>query len=121
LAYRFGNKIRDIATGLKVKPLENYSGSDDKERQLVRFHEYCDILLDMEYDIKVIKLADRLNNMLFIRRVPGHDKIRRYTREAEDFYIAYTMLPPKVPQYYKRIRSAYEELQRMREKQLVTA
>jgi (p)ppGpp synthase/HD superfamily hydrolase len=121
LAYRFGNKIRDIATGLKVKPLENYSGSDDKERQLVRFQEYCDLLLDMEYDIKVIKLADRLNNMLFIQRVPGHDKIRRYTREAEDFYIAYTMLPPKMPQYYKRIRSAYEALQRMKQRHLVTA
>ena len=121
LAYRFGSKIRDIATSLKVKPLENYSGSNDKERQLERFQEYCDILLEMEYDIKAIKLADRLNNMLFIRRVPEHDKIRRYTREAEDFYIAYTMLPPKMPPYYKRIRTAYEELQRMKEKQLVTA
>src|SRR5918911_2391481 len=121
LAYRFGNKIRDVATELKIKPLENYPGSSRMERQLARFQEYCDLLLDMEYDIKVIKLADRLNNMLFIQRVPGHDKIRRYTREAEDFYIAYTMLPPKMPQYYKRIRSAYEALQRMKQRHLVTA
>ncbi|NIO43658.1 MAG: hypothetical protein GTO41_27985, partial [Burkholderiales bacterium] len=108
--YRFGSRIRDVATELKIKPLENYSGSSDIDRQLTRFQEYCDILRDAEYDIKVIKLADRLNNMAFIRRVPGHDKIRRYTREAEDFYIAYTMLPPKMPEFYSRMRTAYEEL-----------
>jgi (p)ppGpp synthase/HD superfamily hydrolase len=110
LAYRFGSKIRDIATGLKIKPLENYPGSSEIERQLVRFQEYCDILLDSEYDVKAIKLADRLNNMLFISRMPGHNKVRRYTREAEDFYIAYTMLPPKMPEFYRKIRTAYEEL-----------
>jgi (p)ppGpp synthase/HD superfamily hydrolase len=110
IAYRFGSRIRDVATELKIKPLENYSGSSDIDRQLTRFQEYCDILRDAEYDIKVIKLADRLNNMAFIRRVPRHDKIRRYTREAEDFYIAYTMLPPKMPKFYSRMRLAYEEL-----------
>jgi len=113
IAYRFGSTIRDVATELKIKPLENYSGSSDIDRQLARFQEYCDILRDAEYDIKVIKLADRLNNMAFIRRVPGHDKIRRYTREAEDFYIAYTMLPPKMPEFYGRMRTAYEELRAM--------
>jgi len=119
LAYRFGSKIRDIATGLKIKPLENYPGSNDNERQLVRFQEYCDILLDSEYDVKAIKLADRLNNMLFIQRVPGHDKIKRYVREAEDFYIAYTMLPPKMPEYYQKIRAAFENLKEIRPKELV--
>src|ERR671932_606170 len=121
LAYRFGSRIRNIASELKIKALENYPGANDIERQLKRFLEYCDILRDAEYDVKVIKLADRLNNMLFIRQVPGHDKIRRYTREAEDFYIAYTMLPPKVPQYYKRIRSAYEELRALSRQNLVAA
>src|SRR5919205_4615680 len=99
LAYRFGNKIRDVATGLKIKSLENYPGSTRMERQLARFQEYCDILLDSEYDVKAIKLADRLNNMLFVSHIPGHDKIKRYTQEAEDFYIAYTMLPPKMPEF----------------------
>ncbi|MDQ4050743.1 MAG: hypothetical protein M3093_03950, partial [Thermoproteota archaeon] len=81
----------------------------------------CDILRDAEYDVKVIKLADRLNNMLFIRHVPGHDKIRRYMREAEDFYIAYTMLPPKMPHFYQHMRSAYEELRRLSMQKLVSA
>jgi (p)ppGpp synthase/HD superfamily hydrolase len=121
LTYRFGTRIRDIATELKVKPLENYRGTTDIERQLERFLEYCDILRDAEYDVKVIKLADRLNNMLFIRHVPGHDKIRRYMREAEDFYIAYTMLPPKMPQFYQRMRSVYEELRSLSTQKLIAA
>jgi (p)ppGpp synthase/HD superfamily hydrolase len=122
LAYRFGNRIRNIASELKIKPLENYPGANDIERQLKRFLEYCDILRNAEYDVKVIKLADRLNNMSFIRRVPGHDKIRRYMREAEDFYIAYTMLPPKMPRFYQRMRAAYEELRALStQKKLVAA
>ena len=121
LTYRFGTRIRDIATELKVRPLENYTGTTDIERQLERFLEYCDILRDAEYDVKVIKLADRLNNMLFIRHVPGHDKIRRYMREAEDFYIAYTMLPPKMPQFYQRMRSVYEELRSLSTQKLIAA
>jgi (p)ppGpp synthase/HD superfamily hydrolase len=121
LAYRFGSRVRDIATKLKIKPLENYSGANDMEHQLERFLEYCDILLDAEYDVKVIKLADRLNNMSFIRHVPGHDKIRRYMREAEDFYIAYTMLPPKMPHFYQSMRATYEQLKALSMRKLVTA
>jgi (p)ppGpp synthase/HD superfamily hydrolase len=121
IEYRFGSKIRDIATELKIKPLENYPGENDSERQLARFYSYCDILRDSEYDVKAIKLADRLNNMLFVRRVPGHDKIRRYMREAEDFYLAYTMLPPKMPEFRKRIRAAYDHLKAVPEKKLVAA
>jgi (p)ppGpp synthase/HD superfamily hydrolase len=66
--------------------------------------------VDAEYDVKAIKLADRLNNMDFIKKVPGHDKVSRYMREAEDFYLAYAMLSPKMPDFYKRIRHSYEDL-----------
>jgi hypothetical protein len=121
LAYRFGNRIRDIAAELKIKPLENYSGANDQDRQLARFYAYCDILRDSEYDVKAIKLADRLNNMQFILRMPDHDKIRRYTREAEDFYLAYPMLPPKMPELHKKMRAAYEELKAIPVKKLVAA
>jgi (p)ppGpp synthase/HD superfamily hydrolase len=121
IAYRFGSRIRDIAIELKIKPLENYSGSSDADRQLARFYECCDILRDSEYDVKAIKLADRLNNMLFIRRVPGHDKIRRYLREAEDFYLAYPMMPPKMPEFSRRMRTAYEELRTVPAKKMVAA
>jgi len=121
IAYRFGNRIRDIATELKIKPLANYAGSSDSERQMARFYAYCDILRDSDYDVKAIKLADRLNNMRFIRRMPGHDKVRRYMREAEDFYLAYAMLQPKMPDFYSELRTAYEELKTVPAKKLITA
>lgn len=121
IAYRFGSRIRDIATELKIKPLENYTGTNDQDRQLARFYGYCDILRDSDYDVKAIKLADRLNNMRFILGVPRHDKVRRYMREAEDFYLAYTMLPPKMPEFCHRLRAAYDELKAAPTKKLVTA
>jgi len=120
MEYRFGAKIRGIASELKIKPLENYPGNSDVERQLARFHEYCEILLHSEYDVKAIKLADRLNNMVFIRKIPGHDKIKRYMREAEDFYISYTMLEPKMPEYYATLRKAYEDLRSIPVQRAVT-
>jgi (p)ppGpp synthase/HD superfamily hydrolase len=116
LRYRFGNRVYEIATALKIQPLENYRGRNDEERQLTRFHEYCDILTAAEYDVKTIKLADRLNNMMFLISRAGlnnkvvYDKIKRYMREAEDFYLAYTMLSPKMPEFYRKIRWAYEQL-----------
>lgn len=121
IAYRFGSRIRDIATELKIRPLENYAGASESDRQMERFYAYCDILRDSDYDVKAIKLADRLNNMRFIRRVPGHDKIRRYMREVEDFYLAYAMLPPKMPEFHSRLRAAYEEMKSVPTKKLVAA
>jgi hypothetical protein len=39
-----------------------------------------------------------------------YDKMKRYMREGEDFYLAYTMLQPKLPCFYANIRSTYEKL-----------
>ena len=119
LAYRFGSRVQNIASELKIKPLENFSGATDAERQAARFYNYCDILLDSDYDVKAIKLADRLNNMEFIKQLPAHGKVHRYIREAEDFYLAYSMLPPKMPAFYARMRNAYDGLRSL--KQLVAA
>ena len=120
LIYRFGNRVHDIATTLKIRSPENHMGSTDDERQLARFQEYCNTLISAEYDMKTIKLADRLNNMRFISNISGHPKVRRYLREAEDFYLAYTMLHPAMPDFYSRLRTAYEKL-RASYKETVTA
>jgi (p)ppGpp synthase/HD superfamily hydrolase len=126
LSYRFGSRVQDIATQLKIRPLENFAGADNGERELSRFREYCDILISSEYDVKTIKLADRLNNMRFILDIAEidkkvmYDKIRRYMREAEDFYMAYTMLQPKMPCFYAGIRSSYEKLRSIYYEQTLT-
>ena len=126
LSYRFGSRVQDIATQLKIRPLENFPGANNWERELCRFREYCDILISSEYDVKTIKLADRLNNMRFILDIAEmdkkviYDKIKRYLREAEDFYLAYTILEPKMPCFYAAIRSNYEKLRSIYYEQSLT-
>jgi (p)ppGpp synthase/HD superfamily hydrolase len=109
-SHRFGDYVFKVASTLKTKPLEIYEGTGDKERESERFREYCNGLLKSDYDIKTIKLADRLNNMRFITKVSGHEKISRYIREAEDFYIAYTIIEPRMDDFYLEIREAYGDL-----------
>jgi (p)ppGpp synthase/HD superfamily hydrolase len=112
--HRFGDYVYDVAMTLKTKPLENYPGSNEEEQKSSRFQDYCNTLANSEYDVKVIKLADRLNNMKFISNISGHEKIKRYLREAEDFYIAYSIFPPTISDFYTRMRKAYEELKNIK-------
>jgi (p)ppGpp synthase/HD superfamily hydrolase len=114
--HRFGDYVHNVATTLKVKPLSSFKGSTEEERQTERFHDYCDALSKSDYDVKVIKLADRLNNMRFIAKIPYHEKVKRYIREAEDFYIAFCLLPPKMTDFHGEIRKAHQELKELSNK-----
>ncbi len=114
LIHRFGDYVYKMIMTLKIQPLENFSGTTDEERKSVRFCEYCNILANAPYDIKTIKLADRLNNMRFVADIPGNEKIQRYIREAEDFYIAYPLLTPRMDDFYSKIRTAYEDLKKIK-------
>jgi hypothetical protein len=101
---------------LKIKPLENYPGDNDQQRQLARFHDYCKGLISADYDMKVIKLVDRENNMKFISNISKLDgnlvnnKIKRYLREAEDFYLSFALLEPAMKDIYLKLRESYENL-----------
>ena len=112
--HRFGDYVYNIAMILKTKPLENYFGTNNEERQTARFFEYCTDLTKSAYDVKIIKLSDRLNNMKFVSQIPGHNKIERYLQEAEDFYIAFSIFPPTVNEFYTKMRQAYDELKSIR-------
>lgn len=116
LKYRFGSRVYEICMDLKIKPLENFAGDDDQQRQLARFHDYCKGLSSADYDIKVIKLVDRENNMKFISNISKlggnlvNNKIKRYLREAEDFYLSYALLEPSMKDLYLKLRESYENL-----------
>jgi len=114
--HRFGDYVYKVATTLKVKPLSLFEGKTEQECQEERFRQYCNTLLKSEYDVRTIKLADRLNNMMFISKIPYHEKVKRYIREAEDFYIAYTLAPPRMDTFYTKIRQAYDDLRNLSEK-----
>ena len=120
LKYRFGNRVCEICMDLKIKPLENFLGDDDQQRQLARFHDYCKGLSSADYDIKVIKLIDRENNMKFINNISKlggnlvNNKIKRYLREAEDFYLSYALLEPSMKDLYLKLRESYENLKSLK-------
>ena len=113
--HRSGDYVYNVATTLKVKPLSLFEGITEQERQEERFRQYCTTLSKSAYDVRVIKLADRLNNMKFISKVPYHEKVKRYIREAEDFYIAFTLAPPRMDDFYTKIRQVYDELRNLSE------
>jgi hypothetical protein len=52
--------------------------------------------------------------MKFIAQIPNHEKIKRYLKEAEDFYIAFSLFPPQTIDFYKEIRKAYDDLKRIK-------
>tara|TARA_B100001105_G_C22246496_1_gene380599 strand:- start:66 stop:740 length:675 start_codon:yes stop_codon:yes gene_type:complete len=108
--HRFGDYVYNISTTLKTKPLENYFGTNNEEKQTARFFDYCTELTKSAYDVKIIKLSDRLNNMRFVSQISGQEKMQRYLREAEDFYIAFSILAPSVSEFYAKMRQAYDEL-----------
>jgi (p)ppGpp synthase/HD superfamily hydrolase len=120
LRYRFGNRVYEICMDLKIKPLQNFPGDDDQQRQLARFHDYCKGLSSADYDIKVIKLVDRENNMKFINNISKiggklvNNKIKRYLREAEDFYLSYALLEPSMKDLYLKLRESYENLKSLK-------
>ncbi len=108
--HRFGDYVYNVASTLKTKPLENYFGTNKEQKENARFFEYCTNLTRSAYDVKIIKLCDRLNNMNFISSISDQEKIQRYIREAEDFYIAFSIFPPTVSEFYAKMRKAYDEL-----------
>ena len=120
LKYRFGIRVYEICMDLKIKPLENYPGDNDQQRQLARFHDYCKGLSSAEYDMKVIKLVDRENNMKFISNISKsggkivNNKIKRYLREAEDFYLSFALLEPAMKDLYLKLRESYEDLKSLK-------
>src|SRR5207244_3397046 len=84
------------------------------------------ILHDILEDNDRILDSNKTNNIRFIldiaqmNRQVIYNKIKRYLREAEDFYLAYTILQPKLPCLYISIRSTYEKLRSIYYEQTLT-
>ena len=114
--HRFGEYVYNVSNTLKTKPIENFQGKNKSEKQTTRFLDYCATLTKSDYDVKIIKLCDRLNNMKFISQNPNSAKISRYIGEAEDFYIAFSIFPPTVKDFYTKMKESYDELKTLKVK-----
>jgi hypothetical protein len=110
--------VLNVLHTLKTPTLDSYGNkASKKDIEQERFQHYCAHLANADYDLKCIKLIDRVNNMKFIEYTAStnkkpvvYTKIKRYLLEAEDFYLAYTMLQPRMPDLYKELRGLYEQL-----------
>ena len=114
--HRFGEYVYNVSNTLKTKPIENFQGKNKSEKQTARFLDYCITLTKSDYDVKIIKICDRLNNMKFISQNPNSKKISRYLSEAEDFYIAFCIFPPTVKDFYTKMKENYNELKTLKVK-----
>ena len=118
LRYQFGSRVLNVLHTLRTPALDSYGNkTSKKDIEKERFQDYCAQLANADYDLKCIKLFDRVNNMKFIEYTASTNKkpvvymkIKRYLLEAEDFYLAYTMLEPRMPELYKELRGLYEQL-----------
>jgi hypothetical protein len=52
--------------------------------------------------------------MNFISQNPNSAKISRYISEAEDFYIAFSIFPPTVKEFYTKMKENYNELKTLK-------
>jgi predicted DNA-binding protein len=43
-----------------------------------------------------------------------NNKIKRYLREAEDFYLSYALLEPSTKDLYLKLRESYENLKSLK-------
>ena len=67
--HRFGDYVYKVTTTLKVKPLSNFEGTTEEERQSERFRNYCNILSQSDYDKKLSNLEICLKNWSLIKKV----------------------------------------------------
>jgi len=101
----FGLKIFKI-----VHPLtKTFSGKMSKQKRRAYNQLYFAKLEASPWETKVIKLADRFNNISSIHVTPKKDKLARYIEETIEFYLPFA---ERVSAYfYVKIRDKLAELE----------
>ena len=54
--------------------------------------------------------------MMFIANIPYHEKAQRYIKEAENFYLAFSLMSPSTDDFSYKLRKAFEKLKSLKEK-----
>ncbi len=55
-----------------------------------------------------------ISNMSKVEGKLVNNKIKRYLREAEDFYLSFALLEPSTKDLYLKLRESYESLKPLR-------
>ena len=104
----FGQGVYDIVKPLSKPDYQLYHGETKKDKKKVLNKEYYVILESAPDESKIIKLADRLNNLLCLHLSPKKGKLDFYIEDTEEFYLTFA---EKVSRYYyERIIAVIEKL-----------
>lgn len=90
----------------KVKP-EDYKTYGHKQKYEVN-KKYLENFKTYNRIVRIIKLADRYNNLLSIHEIPDKEKQKRNIKETIDFILPWAKETSEV--YYERIRELVEKI-----------
>lgn len=115
LRQMLGDKVYEIVSGLTKhkagQKLPTRTGYHIYKNRLTYNQDYYDQIRSSFEDVKLIKAADRLNNLQCAYSNPDSNKVSNYIRETEEIYLP---ILSEFPHFRRRI---YQELIRLREYQ----
>ena len=102
----FGNKILSIVKPLTKTDYKKFPGTTKQEKKLALTADYLQNLEYAPSEAKIIKLADRLNNLQCIHLSPKKEKLKFYLKETEDFYLPFSK-KVSIP-FYEKLKFVLE-------------
>jgi GTP pyrophosphokinase len=93
----FGEKIFSIVKPLSKPDYRGYPGETKEDKKYALNLDYFASLGEAPEEPRIIKLADRLNNILCIHLSPKPGKMEFYIKETEEFYMPFAR---EVSEYY---------------------
>ncbi len=104
----FGEKVFSIVKPLSKPDYREYPGETKEHKKYALNLDYFASLRKSPEESRIIKLADRLNNILCIHLSPKPGKMDFYIKETEDFYMPFAEEVSEY--YYNMIEKRIEEL-----------
>jgi (p)ppGpp synthase/HD superfamily hydrolase len=96
----FGEKVFSIVKPLSKPDYREYPGNTKEDKKYALNLDYFASLRGAPEESRIIKLADRLNNILCIHLSPKLGKMKFYVKETEEFYMPFA---EEVSEYYYNI------------------
>ena len=96
---KFGSRVYSNVKLLTKQDWESLPGGTDSEKKKLRDKIYYEKLAGAPYEVIIVKLADRLNNISRLDSSPEVGKMERYFQETVDYYLP---LAEKHSKYFYR-------------------
>ncbi|MFO8016770.1 MAG: HD domain-containing protein [Candidatus Woesearchaeota archaeon] len=104
---KFGGRLYHIVAPLKKPDLQRFPGKSEEEKKMNLNQVYFEQLREAPYETKIIKLADRVNNLSYIAYAKPK-KRKFYLKETNLFHLPFAKQTSDY--FYRRIRSLYNSL-----------